>query len=242
LLNQNFAAKECTLTVKTNYLLTIPCFNESKSLTHLLPEISKLLELESKLCVVIVDNGSVDDTYELVKRYIEESNSKRLNLVRKEFNTGYGAGIKQGFEFADSDVVIWTHADLQCELNDVVKAIKEFENSTYPIVVKGRRQKRSKPDSLISSLLSVSNFLFKRVWISDINAQPNLVPRSWLPPAMPDDSTFELQIFTYLTKKKRELRRFVVKFPNRQYGEGFNQGINRKLRFIRACLKAMKSK
>lgn len=227
------------MTVKIKYLLVLPCFNEAESLSILVPKLEDILSHLTNLNVLLIDNGSTDKTAQLFDNYSSKMKNQRLFFMRKESNSGYGAGIKYGLQYFDSEVIIWSHSDLQCELNDVSRAIREFESANKIIVVKGRRRQRSLIDELISVLLSVTNLVVNKVWIPDINSQPNLIPRFLLPIDTPDDSTFELFIFTKLKKSKISIKRFDVNFPKRSFGNGFNEGIPKKMSFIKASIRTM---
>ena len=47
-----------------------------------------------------------------------------LTFVHIEKNIGYGHGIITGLNACETDFIGWTHADLQCKPEDVIKAIK----------------------------------------------------------------------------------------------------------------------
>ena len=49
--------------------------------------------------------------------------------IRVEINQGYGYGILQGLKEAKGTVIGWTHADMQTDPLDALRAFKLFEKS-----------------------------------------------------------------------------------------------------------------
>lgn len=101
--------------------LIIPCYNEEKNIKPLFSEVSKL-QKKIKLEVIIVDNGSRDRTFKKIFLYKKKVNN--LKVVRIKINKGFGHGVKAGIKKSSSNIICYTHADLQINLNSVIKANK----------------------------------------------------------------------------------------------------------------------
>lgn len=230
---------------KIKYSLVIPAYNEAKTLSALFLRLTELVVLREDLEVLIVDNGSADET-KLLALALEKTNKEpRLRFIIKNSNTGYGAGLKYGFLNATAPFLIWTHADMQCDPFDVIRAIEKHEqvDSEPHYIVKGFRRNRSKVDQFISFSLSSINKWINGIEIDDINAQPNIISTEVLKgiPCLPDDSTFELYLLTEALYSQCKLIRFPVLFLNRQHGIGFNEGYLRKITFSLTCVRTMLS-
>jgi glycosyltransferase involved in cell wall biosynthesis len=229
--------------VPTKYCLIIPAFNESSSLSNVFDDCKKLLYERSDLEICIIDNGSTDKTRNILAELIRQNNNARLKMLVKDINTGYGAGIKYGLSHSTAPFLIWTHADLQCDLLDVLKAINFHEklDSRKNIVVKGMRQNRNLLDNLFSQALSFLNRRLNGTGVLDIYSQPNLVSSKFVSEIceLPDDSTFELYVLTQLERLECEIYRFPVLFNERRYGIGYNEGMIRKFRFSLKCIRAI---
>ena len=87
-----------------NVSLVVPCFNEADNLPILINRRGKLIEKYS-VEVILVDNGSTDDSSSLIAEY------PHIKLVKISKNEGYGNGILQGLHSATGDILAWTHAD-----------------------------------------------------------------------------------------------------------------------------------
>ena len=73
------------------YSLIIPCYNEGKSLLTLVDSINSIVFRED-IEFILVDNGSTDNTNELLKRF----SNKNIIKVRLLDNAGYGVRIPAG--------------------------------------------------------------------------------------------------------------------------------------------------
>ena len=71
--------------------LIIPCYNESKNLPVLISRCKEVANKDSNIEIIIVDNGSNDDTSLVLDKLT--SNLSFITRVRIEVNQGYGHGI-----------------------------------------------------------------------------------------------------------------------------------------------------
>jgi glycosyltransferase involved in cell wall biosynthesis len=89
----------------------VPCRNEARNLVHLLPELTELLAgLAAQFEVVLVDDGSTDESPALMQAWAQRPGIRVLQLSR---NFGKEAALTAGLEAAQGDVVILMDADLQ---------------------------------------------------------------------------------------------------------------------------------
>lgn len=199
------------------FSLIIPCYNEAKNIPLLLEACRELLQKEN-VEVILVDNGSSDESPRLLKELIPLYPG--CTSVRVDLNKGYGYGIACGLRSATGDIIGWTHADMQTHPLDMLKGIQLFEQHGGNIFVKGRRYGRPIGDTIFTALMSVFEtcLLMKPLW--DINAQPTIFSKkffqSWVD--IPDD--FSLDLFAYYEAKKQNIPiyRFPVNFGKRAYG------------------------
>ena len=219
-----------------NCSLIIPCYNEARALSQLL-ERCKVLIQKADLEVVLVDNGSTDETAEVLRDLLPRYPGCRS--IRVEENRGYGFGVLQGLRSAKGDILGWTHADLQTDPLDVLRGLVFFEQYGENIFVKGRRHGRPFLDQAFTFGMSLFETLLLARTMSDINAQPNLFSRkffeSWVAP--PED--FSLDLYTYYTAQTWGLKmhRFPVQFEPRLHGTShWNVNWAGKLKFIRRTI------
>jgi len=143
-----------------NIFVVVPALNESKQIGIVLGDIKKV-----KLPIIVIDDGSLDTTYDIAK----ESSAI---VLKHNINLGKGAAIKTGCEAAISlgaDAMILMDSDGQHKASDIQKFIEKIEEEKYDIVFGSRNLNMGVPlvrflgNKLASILMS---FLFG-IYISD---------------------------------------------------------------------------
>ena len=217
--------------------IVIPCYNEAKSLPSLIEKCEALVGDDVE--IILVDNGSNDDTPELLGPI--EKNDSGLRSVRLDINTGYGSGILGGLKAAKGDVVGWTHADLQADPADALTAYELYKHSPNPtkLFVKGARAGRPLADRIFTIGMAIFETIFMRTRMWDINAQPTLMPRSLYAAWKNAPGDFSLDLYAYYQAKTHnfDIQRIFVYFGPRTFGEShWNTGMVSRIKFIRRTL------
>ena len=211
--------------------LIIPCFNEEKNIKRLFSSISKLgnkLYIE----VVIVNNGSTDNSKKIIEQ--NKKKIKNIKVVTIKKNIGFGHGIKQGISKSTSDIICYTHGDLQIDQNNVLRAYKIFKKiNSKKILVKGRRVGRNFFDIFFTFLMGVINSILFQKILYDIHAQPNLFSKKLVRNInlLPNDMSIDLFIFLKVKFSGHQIVRFKVNFLKRQFGIGSNDSLLKKLKY-----------
>ena len=217
--------------------IVIPCYNEEENIPLLLKRFGEVIE-GNDIEVWLVDNGSTDNSPEVIKNLLPQYPFART--VRVEVNQGYGYGIVQGLKACGGDLTGWTHADMQTDPGDVVKAYKIAVKSDGKVYVKGNRKGRPLFDQFFTSGMSLFETLYMGVKLYDVNAQPNIFGReffeSWQEP--PKDFALDLYALYMAQKKGFTIKRFDVIFPERIHGESHwnNGSLKAKWKFIKRTL------
>ena len=79
----------------------VPCYNEEKAVTLTVDSLLGLDYPKGKLRIIVVDDGSKDNTWEVLQKY---SNNKQITLIQKE-NGGKHTALNFGIENSESDFV-----------------------------------------------------------------------------------------------------------------------------------------
>ena len=88
-----------------------PAFNEAENLSRLYQELTAALQDVGELEIIIVENGSADDSLNVLRNL--RNNDSRLNFISLSRNFGHQGGLLAGLEHATGDVIITMDADLQ---------------------------------------------------------------------------------------------------------------------------------
>lgn len=222
------------------FSLVVPCYNEARGLPELIRR-CEFVAVEGRGEVILVDNGSTDASEAVLTELLGAPSQKaargRVRWVRVEINQGYGFGITSGLSSAAGPIIGWTHADLQADPADVLRAIAAFGNgSARGMIVKGRRYGRPVADRIFTAGMSIFESVLLRAPLNDINAQPTMFDRRLLDTWGTAPTDFSLDLFAlYQAHKSRfEVRRIPVIFVPRKWGSSsWNTDFTAKFRFIK---------
>lgn len=107
--------------------IIVPVFNEGHRMRQKLVELLQLKYPAHRLEIIIVDDGSTDDSPEIVESMSSEMGNRRVVLLRREHG-GPAAALKVGTDLADGDLIVWTDADATAEPDSLEKAVSLFAN------------------------------------------------------------------------------------------------------------------
>lgn len=111
--------------------LVLPAYNEAPVIEQAIEEADfALRELCDDYEIIVVDDGSHDETASLVQASIAHNPSVRL--IQQATNQGYGAALRVGFACATKDLVAFTDADCQFDLRELSRFLLLSQN--YDIV------------------------------------------------------------------------------------------------------------
>src|SRR5688572_7995477 len=103
--------------------IVVPCWNEAANLPSLISRFCEIRRPDSDWELVLVDNGSTDDTAEVLAKELVSSERAFIRVATvKPPNVGYGHGILTGLRAAKGSFLAWTHADGQTPPSDVLRA------------------------------------------------------------------------------------------------------------------------
>lgn len=219
--------------------IVVPCYNEAENIPLILDRFSKVIKRDD-IEVVLVDNGSTDQSPEILQELLPGYSFART--IRVEVNQGYGYGIIQGLKVCDGDFIGWTHADMQTDPADLIKALDIIEKNgdDRMLYVKGNRKNRPVFDQFFTSGMSLFETVYMGVKLYDVNAQPNVFSKEFFESWKNPPTDFALDLYALYMAQKAGLRiiRFDVLFPERLHGESHwsNGSFKAKWKFIKRTL------
>lgn len=127
----------------TKLSIVIPAYNEERNLERgVLDEVENYLEkLGMPYEIIIVDDGSSDQSVELIKRYLA---SKRNFKLIQNPHGGKANAVMTGILEASGDIVLFTDMDQATPINQLEKFMPKFEKG-FDIVIGSRSGRKGAP-------------------------------------------------------------------------------------------------
>ncbi len=140
--------------MKKPYLsVVIPTYNEAKRLPLTLIDIDKHLSgADFSYEILVVDDGSTDETVQIVKHFM--GIIPNLRIIENERNKGKGGVVRQGMLEAKGDYRLFTDADNSTSITHF-EPMRPYLSSGYDVVIGSRDvpgAKMEPPQTLIKRL------------------------------------------------------------------------------------------
>jgi glycosyltransferase involved in cell wall biosynthesis len=140
--------------------IVIPVKNEADNLPDLYEEFRAVLDASGRPWeLLIIDDGSADDSFEILKRL--HASDPRLRVIRFRKNFGQTAAFSAGFDRARGRYIITSDGDLQNDPRDIPAMVDRLEAGGLDIVCGWRKDRkdaflsRRLPSMLANRLISV---------------------------------------------------------------------------------------
>ena len=117
----------------------IPAFNEEDNLQTILPPLISYCR-ENNWQIILVNDGSRDRTREILREFEDEP---LLQIIHHKLNKGYGAAIKTGIKYCETDYLITFDADGQHYMEDIEKLVNCLIARDADMVVGSRKGLKS---------------------------------------------------------------------------------------------------
>src|SRR3989338_4625293 len=145
-----------------------PAYNEEKNIQKFLETTTAFLEEHTKdYELLLINDGSKDNTLELAKEFAEKN--KKVKVINNEVNLGFGGTERKGLEMASMELVTLIPSDNQFYLPDLPKYFEAIKTND---IVLGWRVKRQDPlmRRVAAKIYSLAlAILFRTTWFGDID-------------------------------------------------------------------------
>lgn len=123
--------------------IVVPAFNEGARLGATLPKILAHLNSSSaKSELIVVDDGSDDDTAEVAERALAQSGSVEGRLLRYEKNRGKGYAVRLGLLAAKANIALFSDADLSTPITETSKLVEPIRSGEFDLTFGSRALNR----------------------------------------------------------------------------------------------------
>lgn len=196
----------------------MPVYNESSTVAKIL---HKLLEQKDVFEVVIVDDGSKDDSALIIKKIKDN----RIKFFQKE-NGGKGSAIRYALEKVTGDYVLIQDADLEYEPADIPGLLKPIKDNKVQVVY-GSRFLGPHSNLLFwhrvgNSFLNLAINILYNTTLSDMETCYKVIPTALMRELAIKASKFEIEPEITCKILKKGIRIFEV--PISYVGRNFLEG------------------
>jgi glycosyltransferase involved in cell wall biosynthesis len=199
----------------------IPVYNEVESIREIVKRVQ-----ETKLAweIVLVDDGSIDGTRELLKKMDGKDN---VRVILHEKNQGKGAAVRTGFDAAKGDVLLIQDADLEYDPRDYPTLVKPLEEGIADVVygsrfLGGPRRVVMFWHMIANFLLTfMTNILYNTI-LSDMETGYKVFRKEVIEgmPLRAKRFDFEPEFTAKVLKRKYRIFEVPISFNPRDYSEG----------------------
>ena len=141
--------------------LIVPCWNEAKNIKKTIRSLLNLNHPKNKLEIIVVDDGSVDKTFQKVKDFQKSAASDSNIKIFRQKHEGKYAALNLGLENTKAKFVGSVDADSYLDTNALEKVMKHFENPKISAVAS--TVKLSEAKSILAGILYVE-YLMAAFW------------------------------------------------------------------------------
>jgi glycosyltransferase involved in cell wall biosynthesis len=104
--------------------IVVPAYNEAARLGLTLPKIIEYLNVAAaKSELIVVDDGSDDDTAAVAEQTLAQSGGVETRLLRYKTNRGKGYAVRLGLLSASANIVLFSDADLSTPITEAAKLV-----------------------------------------------------------------------------------------------------------------------
>lgn len=147
--------------------ICIPAYNEEKNISETLDSVLNLDYPKNKMEIIVVNDGSSDNTEDIVKKAIKDSKG-RIKLLNQE-NGGKAVAMNHGLQIAKGEFFVSLDADSTVSPNALKNLLPYFETESTAAVLPLIRVKSKK--TILQKLQYceyIINFFYKRL-MSNLN-------------------------------------------------------------------------
>lgn len=129
---------------RTQVAIVVPAFNESRRLTdNLLTLLSYLQTFRPNAELIVVDDGSTDDTAEVAEALFARWPDVDARVLRSARNRGKGHAVRAGLLAARAPIALFSDADLSTPITELPKIVEPIDAGEFDVVFGSRALDRS---------------------------------------------------------------------------------------------------
>lgn len=216
----------------------IPIYNEINTLEEIISRVQ-----ETKLAdeIVLVDDGSIDGTREIVEKF---KNKNGFVVVMHEKNQGKGAAVRSGFEVAKGEIFLIQDADLEYDPREYPNLLKPLNEGLSDVVYGSRFLGASRRVAMFwhmiaNKMLTLFTNILYDTMLTDMETGYKVFKREVVDdmPLHAKRFEFEPEFTAKILKRKYRIFEVPITFNPRDYSDGKKIGLSDAFEAIWALIK-----
>ena len=216
----------------------IPIYNEINTLEEIISRVQATNLADE---IVLIDDGSVDGTREIVEKY---KNINGFVVVMHEKNQGKGAAVRSGFEVAKGEIFLIQDADLEYDPREYPNLLKPLNEDLADVVYGSRflgapRRVAMFWHMIANKMLTLfTNILYDTI-LTDMETGYKVFKREVVEdmPLHSKRFEFEPEFTAKILKRKYRIFEVPISFNPRDYSDGKKIGLSDAFEAIWALIK-----
>jgi glycosyltransferase involved in cell wall biosynthesis len=219
--------------------LVVPCYNERDTLETTIPPLFDALTSAVTNCeMILVDNGSIDGTGEVIERL--RGADARMRSATVPVNRGYGLGVLTGYGAARGRCIGHIPADGPVRPDDVAmlaqRALAEGPGTLVTTVRQNRQETLAR--KIVSRSYNMFFLMLFGRYTPDINGTPKFLHRSDLERMRLNSIDYFLEAEMMIKARRLGMRTLPVEVPS-QARPGGESKVSARL--LMACLEFVRN-
>jgi len=169
-----------------NVAAIVPVYNGAATIEGCLRSLDRQTLAPDRYEVVVVDDGSTDDSGGIVERFATAARA-RIRLVRLGVNRGPAAARNAGVAAAGADVLAFTDADCEVATDWLERALERLAAEPEAAAVEGRTDPKGEPSTLThqmrneaGGLWMTCNMVYRREPLAEAGGFDERFKLAWL--------------------------------------------------------------
>ena len=225
----------------TQLSVIVPCYNERTTILQLIEKV-RLSPVDSKE-IIVVDDGSVDGTKELLQSLEERASDLKILFHPK--NMGKGAALRTGFAAAVGEICIVQDADLEYDPQEFPLVIQPIIDGKADVVF-GSRFQSGRPHRVVyfwhrigNGFLTLLSNIFTDLNLTDMETCYKAFKRHVIQSVRICENRFgfEPEITAKIARRNLRIYEVGISYYGRTYSEGKKIGWKDGIRAIYCILK-----
>ena len=225
----------------TQLSVIVPCYNERTTILQLIEKV-RLSPVGSKE-IIVVDDGSVDGTRELLQSLEETASDLKILFHLK--NMGKGAALRTGFAAAAGEICIVQDADLEYDPQEFPLVIQPIIDGKADVVF-GSRFQSGRPHRVVyfwhrigNGFLTLLSNIFTDLNLTDMETCYKAFKRDVIQSVRICENRFgfEPEITAKISRRNLKIYEVGISYYGRTYSEGKKIGWKDGVRAIYCILK-----